>query len=338
MRGVIANFSREDFVVHVLSIGGHHDEIGQFIREHADHYLEVPSRLELAREKIAALGLDVLFYTDIGMDATTWTLAFSRLAPIQCTTWGHPETTGIDTIDYYISTELFESVEADRFYSERLVRLPNVPAVCYRPALTGPPKDRAALGLPTDRNVYACPQSPFKFHPSFDDLLGGILRQDPCGELILVESNRPHWNKLLKDRLATTLADVTDRVRWLPWLQHDDFLSLCVECDALLDPPQFNGGNTTYKALAFGTPIVTMPGRFLRERMTLAMYRKIGVFDCVAATPQEYINIALRLANDAEFHRSIRAKILAANGVLYENLDAVRELEAFFRQVVRNKN
>jgi protein O-GlcNAc transferase len=335
MRGVIAHFSRQDFCVHVLSLGSHQDEVGRFIRDCADHYLEIPSRLELARESIVALGLDVLFYTDIGMDATTWSLAFSRLAPLQCTTWGHPETTGVDTIDYYISSELFEAADADRSYTERLIRLPSIPAYCYRPTFSGPQKDRGALDLPSDRNLYACPQSPFKFHPAFDDLLGGILRQDPRGELIMVESAKPHWNKLLKDRFATTLADVVDRVRWLPWLKHDDFLSLCVECDALLDPPQFNGGNTSYKALAMGTPIVTMPGRFLRERMTLAMYNKMGVTDCVASGPQEYIDIAGRLGNDAAFRQRVRSKILAANSVLYENLAAVRELEGFFRQVVK---
>lgn len=335
MRGVIAHFSREDFCVHVLSLGRHQDEIGRFIRANADHYLEVPSRPAQARESIAALGLDILFYTDIGMDAMTWSLAFSRLAPIQCTTWGHPETTGIDAIDYYLSSVDFDTPDAGRYYTEQLIRLPSIPAYCYRPALKGPQKDRAALGLPADRPLYACPQSPFKFHPAFDELLAGILRQDRRGELILVESAKPNWNKLLKDRLTTTLADVIDRVRWLPWLSHDDFLSLCIECDAMLDPPQFNGGNTTFKALAFGTPIVTVPDRFLRERMTLAMYNKMGVSDCVASTAQDYIDLAVRLGNDKEFQRSVRARILANNGVLYENLDAVHELEGFFRGVVR---
>ena len=60
-----------------------------------DGFIELPTQQPPARQMIADLRLDILFYTDVGMDALTWsTLAFSRLA-VQCTTWGHPVTTGL---------------------------------------------------------------------------------------------------------------------------------------------------------------------------------------------------------------------------------------------------
>src|ERR1041384_519096 len=71
--------------------------------------------------------LDILFYTDIGMDSFTYTLAHSRLAPVQCVTWGHPSTTGIPTIDYYISSEALETEGAEQCYTETLVQLRNLP-------------------------------------------------------------------------------------------------------------------------------------------------------------------------------------------------------------------
>src|SRR5262249_18994137 len=81
MRGIIANLSRKEFSVTVLSAGRHHDAMTEFLQQHADRYVELPLDLPEARRLIAEQKLDVLFYTDIGMDPTTYSLAFSRLAP-----------------------------------------------------------------------------------------------------------------------------------------------------------------------------------------------------------------------------------------------------------------
>src|SRR5207253_11098850 len=108
------------------------DATAQFIQEHVESYVELPVNLAAARRQIAEHGLDVLVYTDIGMEDLTYSLAFSRLAPVQCVTWGHPVTTGIPTIDYYLSSTLFETAEAQEHYTETLVRLPALPCYCYR--------------------------------------------------------------------------------------------------------------------------------------------------------------------------------------------------------------
>lgn len=67
--------------------------------------------------------LDVLLYPELGMDPLTPQLAALRLAPVQVASWGHPETTGMPTIDHYLSAELFEAADSEEYYSERLVRL-----------------------------------------------------------------------------------------------------------------------------------------------------------------------------------------------------------------------
>src|SRR5262249_39927460 len=154
MSGLITHLSRDKFSVAVISVGMQEDQIGQYIRQQADEYVEISGHLPTARQAIADLNLDVLFYTDIGMEPITYTLAFSRLAQVQCTTWGHPETTGIPAIDYFISSELFETTTADEHYSEQLVRLNTIPAYCYLPVLPELRKTRADFGLPTDAHWY----------------------------------------------------------------------------------------------------------------------------------------------------------------------------------------
>jgi predicted O-linked N-acetylglucosamine transferase (SPINDLY family) len=334
MQGLIANLSRDRFAVTVLSSATKSDEITESIRRHADQFLTVPLDLPAARRLIADQELDVLLYTDIGMDPFTYTLALSRLAPVQCVTWGHPDTTGIETIDYFLSSELFETEEADQHYTESLVRLKNLPAYCYRPVPSGPFKGRDYFSLPADGHLYACLQSVFKLHPEFDDLVGGILRRDPKAILVMSEGYYPHWREILLKRLRVSLADVLDRIQFLGWLKYDDFINLNAISDVLLDPMHFGGGRTSYEALSFGQPIVTLPSQFLRGRMTLAMYKKMQLLDCVAETPQRYVDIAVKLGTEPDYRAEIRSKISAANDVLYEDKEVVRELESFFEQAV----
>jgi predicted O-linked N-acetylglucosamine transferase (SPINDLY family) len=338
MRGIIANLSRELFHVTVFSIGGHKDETSELIRKSADRFVEVSGSVIPGREAVASAPVDLLFYTDIGMDSVTYSLAFSRIAPVQCTTWGHPCTTGIASMDYYLSSELFEAEDGDEHYTEKLVRLKSIPAFCYRPELPAKMKRRSEFGFSDSQHIYACPQSLFKLRPDFDQLVAGILRRDPQGQVIFVDGHQPDWKYSLRERYATTIPDVANRIHFLPRMSHDDFLALNACCDVLIDPIHFNGGNTSYKALALGTPIVTLPMRLLRGRMTYALYKKMNMMDCVAATAEEYVDIAVRLGSDRDYRELIRRRILEANHVLYEDHGVVRELEQFFLQALAAKD
>ena len=130
-------------------------------------------------------------YPDIGMEPFTYFLAFARLAPVQCVTWGHPLTTGLDTIDWFLSGESLETEEADAHYTERLVRLRGLPTYYRKPQVAGPAKSRAELGLPESGSLYACPQTLFKFHPEFDRLLAAILQTDRRGHLAMIGRTSP---------------------------------------------------------------------------------------------------------------------------------------------------
>jgi predicted O-linked N-acetylglucosamine transferase (SPINDLY family) len=349
MGGLVEQLSRQQFEVIVLSVGRYEDEVALFFRQHTDRFLEIPRHLPTARRLIAEQKLDLLFYPDIGMDPFTSTLAYSRLAPLQCATWGHPVTSGIGAIDYFVSSEALETEEADQHYSETLVRLRTLPIHYYRPQLSTDlneavacktqteaarkRKARQDLGLASDAHIYACPQSLFKLHPDFDELLGGILRGDAHGMLLLSWGMAPHWEQLLRQRFSNTLPDVVQRIRFLPKLTRPDFLKLLSLSDVLLDPIHFGGGNTSYEGLAMGVPIVTLPSRFLRGRITFALYHQMQMLDCVARDGPHYIDLALQFGKDTAYRDAIQRKILEANGVLYENPTGIRELEQFFLQL-----
>jgi predicted O-linked N-acetylglucosamine transferase (SPINDLY family) len=207
----------------------------------------------------------------------------------------------------------------------------------YRPELPEEPPSRKKFDLPEDYNLYVCPQTLLKFHPDFDDVLGTLLRQDTRGLLVLIEGKHEHWAKLLQDRFSRTFSDVIDRVRFLPWMPTKDFLSLFMVADVVLDTPYFGGGSTSFESFACGAPIVTWPGEFMRDRLTLALYKQMGIMDCVANNAQSYLDIAYRLANDKTWRDKIKDKIRVNADVLYEDIEAVRELERFFEMSVESK-
>lgn len=334
--GLVANLSRAEFEVVVLSLGGREDSVTESFRRAADIFVRVPPNLAGARQTIAAHQLDILLYTDIGMDPLTYTLAFSRLAPVQCTTWGHPSTTGIPAIDHFISSELFETPDARQHYTENLVLFRGLTTYYYRPETPVPQRGRELFGLEEKAHLYACPQSLFKFHPEFDVILAGILRADPAGLLLLVRDLHRGPEQLLMKRFSRTMPDVVDRIKFVPRQNRSGFLCLLGAADVLLDPIHFGGGNTSLEALALGTPIVTWPSPFLRGRLTLGMYRRMQFLDCVAASPREYVDIAVKLGTDADYRADVREKIRIASNGLYEDMESIREWERFFAEAIES--
>jgi predicted O-linked N-acetylglucosamine transferase (SPINDLY family) len=340
-RGLLANVSQDEFEVTALFVPPFvDDEISQFICERADNYVMLPQTLQAAREKITELELDILFYQDIGMDAYTYFLAYSRLAPVQCLSFGHPDTTGIPNMDYWVSTEGFEPVGAEEHYSEKLYLLKNIATLAYyyRPTPQSPARTRAYFDLPEDKTLYSCPQSLFKLHPDFDAILAAILRGDPQGELVLVEAGNASWGQMMRDRFQRNMPDVFERIRFLPGMSAEDFLSMVALTDVVLDTIYFNGMNTSLETFAVNVPIVTMPSSMQRGRHTAGMYRHMGITDCIADSPSAYIDIALRLGKDKAFHAEMRAKIAAHNHVLFEDINVVREFERFFRDAHAQAN
>ena len=334
MRGVIAEMSRDRFSVIVLSIGDYRDDLANSIRESADEFVVLPCHVRRARQLISERRLDVLFYADIGMDTCSYSLAFHRLAPVQCVTWGHPVTTGIPNVDYFISSELLEPDDADSHYTEHLVRLKGLPTFYYRPTAPAQARDRQHYGIPANCHMYLCPQSLFKFHPEFDMVLKEVLDRDRQGRVILIEGLERSWTETLCARFERSFPESAHRVQFLPRQGRDDFLNLMSLCDAMLDPLHFGGGNTTYEALALGVPIVTLPSPFMRGRVTAACYDMMGLEDCIAHNVSEYVTLAVRLGNDPAFRRMLQLRILSANHVLFENRESLREIEGFLESAV----
>jgi protein O-GlcNAc transferase len=332
-RGLLEKLSRSQFeVCSLFAPPLREDAVSKLIRAGSDRAVALPRNLGAAQRAIAELELDILFYQDIGMEPFTYFLAFSRLAPVQCVSFGHPDTTGIENMDYFVSNDRFETAEAAQHYSERLFLLRDLGSLAYyyRPRAPEAMKRREDFGLPAGAHLYLCPQTLFKVHPEFDALLAGILRADPRGLVVLIRSKVSSWVELLAARFRKSMPDVAQRIVFVPAQDLGGFLSLLAVADVVLDTLHFNGMNSSLESFSVGTPIVTLPTALQRGRHTAGMYRKMDFTECVAAGPDDYVRIAVRLGTEEDYRRYARNEILRRNEVLFEDLRVVHEFERCF--------
>jgi len=331
--GLIQVFDSEALDVSVFSFQGQENALAN-LSWRGKHRVSLVPELVAAQRAIAAAELDLLIYLDLGMDYLTLFLAHARLARRQGVLWGHPDTTGLDSIDFFISPDCMEPADGESHYGERLIRLPG-PIVAYpRPGLGQSLPDRRSLGLPDSGILYLCPQTPFKFHPDFDPALVRILQAPPTSHLVLVAGGEPEAMARVKVRITQPCPELADRIHILPALTHSEFVALFEVCDVVLDPFHYSGGNTSLEAFASGCPIVTWPGKFMRARHAAGFYRLMGVTDAVARDHDQYVELAIHLGNDANARAKLRTKIFAASSILYDNLDGVRALENFIKEEV----
>ncbi len=326
--GLIEELDRTRFEVLVFHVGGKadRDTLSRRINAAADRVVELPHALEAARLAIAAQQPDILYFTDIGMESFTWFLGLARLAPVQCVTWGHPVTTGSPHMDYYLSSECLELPGAEEHYSETLIKLKSGIFYLQPPKRPERLPSRASLGLPETGRLYLCPQSPFKIHPSFDAVIGEILRQDPEGHLVLLHQKNSFHKAQILARFGAAFPDVAQRVRFCDWLETSQFHGLLMLADAVLDTPHFSGGFSSHEALGLGVPVVTWPCTYERSRFTHGCYVMMEMTALSASNAEQYVAMALRLAQDTAWHEEMKRMIEKRSHRLFGNRALVGEI------------
>ena len=211
IRGIIATIDRTKYQVVLIHVGNQRVAYDDVIRVSHPGTTDIDTwisddlqQLAVSRSRVAELDLGVLVYADIGMEATSYFLSFSRLAPIQIATWCFPASLATGQIDYFISADGLEpdGTSARSHYWEQVVQfrranpwffyaedaLPNkakIPAE-YKfefHSATAPPGSS-----PWDmsgRHIYLIPQNPIKIHHTMDWALTTLLRRDPLGILVM---------------------------------------------------------------------------------------------------------------------------------------------------------
>ena len=336
--GWIKAADRNRFTVYSYYLGRVFDPANKIIEKWSDVYRHLPAlNLDKAAAAIRNDRLDVLVYPDVGMEPFTLLLSALRLAPVQCASWGHPVTTGLPTMDYFLSSDLMEQAEAGSHYSEKLVRLPNLSVYYQRPGTNPASGDRSHFGFEQNHVIYLCCQFLSKYLPQYDIIFPRIALEVPSARFVFIA----HKTAFVTDRFRSRLdrvfrkfgLDFRNHCVFFSRLPPKEFFSLNLATDVYLDTIGWSGGNTTFDAAACGLPVVTLPGSFMRGRHAYAMLKRMEITETIASTIDEYVDIAARLGRDEEYRRAMKKGISTRSDCLFNDLTAVRGLEEFYESV-----
>lgn len=339
VKGWLQQLDRARYEVCLFHLGTTNDVETALAKTLATHYTYGSSDIVDWTQQILARQLDVLIFPEVGIDPMTSKLASLRLAPVQAASWGHPLTTGLPTIDYYLSAEALEPPQAEAHYTEQLVRLPGLGCCLAPPGPATAEIDLGALGIREGVPLLVCAGTPFKYTPRHDAVLVEIARRLGECQYVFFAPDPPQLIERLRSRMARAFAaaslDFGTYATFVPWQSRRGFSALMQQADVYLDTMGFSGFNTALQAVECGLPVVAYEGRYLRGRLASGVLRRIGLDDLVASSDADYVDRVVRLAQDAVHWGEVRERMIAARAQLYGDAEPVRALERFLENAIR---
>ena len=145
--------------------------------------------------------------------------------------------------------------------------------------------------------------------------------------------------ELFRNRLDAAFAQLglkaSDHIVILDTLSPSRFVGAINQCDIVLDSIGWSGCNSTMESLAGNLPIVTTPGSLMRGRHSSAILQMMGVTETIAQSPEDYISIAARLANNSDERRTMRRAMAERKHRVYRDPECISELEDFLDHAAR---
>lgn len=232
-----------------------------------------------------------------------------RAAPIQMTYCGYPATTGVANIDVRIVDSHTDPSGAESQCIERLVRL-DPSFLCYRPP-TDAPSPAPPPSVASGRVTFGSFNATSKLNDDVISLWSRVLQRVERSQLVLKAHSLadPEFREYLHASFERRGID-RSRVEFLPATKGlAEHLQTYSRVDIGLDPFPYHGTTTTCEAAHMGVPTVTLRGSMHHSRVGPALLNHWGLSDLVATTPEEYVEIAARLSEDAPRRAAIRSSL-----------------------------
>jgi protein O-GlcNAc transferase len=342
IKGWMSQLDRNRFTIFGYHLGRQRDQETEVAAKLCSRFVHRAMSLEDWRDEILTDAPHVLIYPGLLMDELSLQLAAQRLAPVQCNSLGHPETGGLPTLDYFLSSDIMEPTDAAEHYTERLVRLPNL-SIYYEPLATSRATiTRSELGVRSDAIVFWCGQSLYKYHPQYDFVFAKIAKlAGDCQFVFIKHAKEAEVTDLFRRRLDSVFSQLglraSDHCRFIETLTTDRYISAMGNCDIFLDSIGWSGFNSTMESLVHDLPVVTLRGALMRGRHSTAILNRIGVEETVADSIDEYVSIAAKLATNSGERRRISLEIDRNKHRAYRDRECIARLEDFIENAARRR-
>ena len=337
---LLKEYDGEHFSVYCYSTG-RSDHVTKKIRACHVHWRDLRGRSpRTAARLIAEDQIDILMDLSGHTQGSCLPIMAFRPAPVQLAGIGYMNTTGLSTVDYFLSDEVClptGEVTAEGF-TEKILRLPSS-HLCYRPGFA---REIPAAGTeaPCLRNGYVTFGSFNNFAKVTDETLlmwRSILDQVADSRLVIKGKicSIPSGQAIVRDRLARLGVNMA-RIELRPY--SPDYLEQYRDIDIALDAMPYNGGLTTCEALYMGVPVVSLRGRSHGSRFGASILTNAGVRELVVENDLNYVRRAVQLGKSPElvgaYHSGLRANLLKSP--LMDSKKYMNELQNGYRQIWKN--
>ncbi len=331
---IVTSHDHDQFEVVCYSDVKQPDAATARFRSAADRWVNTASLTdaELAQQ-IAADRVDILVDLAGHLEPNRLMAFANRPAPIQVTYLGYQNTTGMRAMGYRLTDEWSDPPgRTDRYYTEKLVRLPRA-FFCYKPWDDAPAVNKPPA-LAAGHVTFGSFNKLAKITTEVLATWARILAATPGSRLLmLVEPS----NLAIK-RIRGVFADhgvAGERVDFVAKRPRAQYLQLHHQVDIALDAFPFNGHTTVCEALWMGVPVVVLAGETYVSRFGGSALVNLNLHELLAASPEQYVEIARQLAADQERLQALRAglrdRMLASP--LLDAAGFTRRLETAYRQM-----
>ncbi len=254
-----------------------------------------------------------------------------RAAPVQIAWINFVQTTGLPTMDYVLHSDSMAAPGTDALFTETVFSMGPV-TIPYRPSMTrAEPVDTPALqsGIVT----FASFNHPAKFSAETIKAWARIL--NGCDNSILLFKysyfTDPVVQRTFRARFEAYGVDA-DRIVFEGFSLGDEYVQSFARIDLGLDPSPCPGGTTTCDAMTNGVPVLTLAGDNFYARIGLQVIETAGLSELVASSWDDYVDRAIRLAQDIPALNALRARIRPAFDAspLRDEKGFTRHLESVF--------
>ncbi|AAZ58722.1 TPR repeat [Prochlorococcus marinus str. NATL2A] len=260
--------------------------------------------VELARSDQLDIAVDLMGYTR----HNRMPIFSYRVAPIQINYLGYNGSIGSDTIDYIIADKITIPREYEKFYSEKVIRLPNC-FICddHKKEISKESISRKDFNLPDQGFIFTCFNNNYKITEKEFNIWMNLLRKIEGSVLWLYKANQWSMNNLYKE--ASKRKVDRDRIIFSEKLPMSKHLARHSLGDLALDTFNYNGGVTSSNALWTGLPVLTKIGQNFTARMSASLLTSLGLPELITYSESEYEDKALYIASNSEEIIRLKSKL-----------------------------
>jgi len=338
IKGLFELHNKNQFDVYVYSLTSKEDELTNELKKNVDVFRNLSNISDenaafIAREDSLDIAVDLMGYTK-NMRLSIFSL---RVAPIQIAYLGYPGSSGSDCLDYLIADRIIIPDKFKKFYSEKVIHMPN----CYQcndfNRKTSEKKfSKTELGLPKDSFVFACFNANNKITSEEFEIWMNLLKKVKNSILWLYKSNNYSVINLKKESEKRGVE--SSRIIFADRVSNEEHLSRINFADLFLDTFNYNAHTTASDALWAGVPVITKQGESFSARVCSSLLTSLSLQELIVKDKVQYEEKAFAIATSKVYLKDLKSRLIQnrTKSSLFNTKCFTENLEKIYVKLIKN--